>query len=245
MSGKVYLIGAGPGDPELLTLKAARILRSADVVLHDELVSREILAAVREGAAIENVGKRAVGKHYPQAAIHASMIRHARAGRTVVRLKGGDPLVFGRAAEEIRALREAEIDFEIVPGVTAAFAAAASGSFPLTDREITSGLLLVSGHNCAGNTPINWAAAVETGATIVVYMPGDHRSLAASLLECGLGPETPCALISRASQRAERIDQRTLASLQYAPLADKPNLLVIGEVVRVGTAALDLAAISA
>src|SRR5690349_4403756 len=122
MRGKVYIVGAGPGDPELLTVKAARVLATADIVLHDELVNLGVLQHVRPGAMIENVGKRSGRKHYPQNAINASLVLHARQGKCVVRLKGGDPSLFGRLGEELAALRAASIDFEIVPGITAAVA---------------------------------------------------------------------------------------------------------------------------
>jgi uroporphyrin-III C-methyltransferase/precorrin-2 dehydrogenase/sirohydrochlorin ferrochelatase len=229
--GKVYLVGAGPGDPELLTLKALRLLKAADVILHDDLVGPEILSLLPPDAEVENVGKRAGGKHVPQADINASLIAHARTGKRVVRLKGGDPLLFGRAGEEMDALQAAGVRFEVVPGVTSALSAAASGRFSLTDRRLSSAVLIVSGHACDGNSVTDWAAAVATGATIVVYMPGEQQSLAGLLIEAGMDPQTPCAVISQASLPEEQSEYGTVEWLAGIPAAPKPRLLVIGPAV--------------
>jgi uroporphyrin-III C-methyltransferase len=231
MKGKVYLVGAGPGDPELLTVKAARLIAAADVILHDDLVGPEILTMAAPEAEIQNVGKRAGGKHFPQAEINSLLIAHARNGKRVVRLKGGDPLLFGRAGEEMEALSAAGVRFEVVPGVTAALGAAASASFSLTDRRLASSVLLVSGHSCEGNASTDWAAAVRTGATIVIYMPGEQRALAGALVQAGLSQQTPCAVISQASLPTENIRAGTLAWLRDAEPMPKPRLLVIGPVV--------------
>jgi len=231
MTGKVYLVGAGPGDPELLTVKATRLLNAADVVLHDDLVGPEILTLARKGAEVENVGKRAGGRHVPQAEINAAMIAHAIAGKRVVRLKGGDPLMFGRAGEEMDALRAAGVRFEVVPGVTAALGAAASAGFSLTDRRLASAVLFASGHACDGNSVTNWAAAVSTGATIVIYMPGEQQGIAALLMEAGLDQNTPCAVISQASLPSEQMEYGSLHWLANTPAAPTPRLLVIGSVV--------------
>jgi uroporphyrin-III C-methyltransferase len=232
MSGKVYLVGAGPGDPELLTVKAARVLRAAEVVLHDDLVGPEVLNLVRPGAEVQSVGKRAGGSHFPQEEIHRLMIAHARAGKRVVRLKGGDPLLFGRAGEEMEALRAAGIRFEVVSGVTAGLGAAAMAGFSLTDRRMASSVLLVSGHSCkGGNAAPDWVAALQSGATLVVYMPGDHRKLAKLLVEAGVTGTIPCAVIANASLPNERAEYSVLSELMQASAVDKPNLLVIGAVV--------------
>jgi uroporphyrin-III C-methyltransferase/precorrin-2 dehydrogenase/sirohydrochlorin ferrochelatase len=231
--GKVYLVGAGPGDPELLTVKATRVLQTAEVVLHDDLVGPEILAMIPLQAEVRSVGKRAGGKHTPQAEINDLLLAYARAGKRVVRLKGGDPLLFGRAGEEMEALRAAGIRFEVVPGVTAALGAAASAQIPLTDRRLASSVLFASGHACAGNAAIDWAAAVQTGATLVVYMPGNHRNLAAQLLAAGLDEETPCAVISQASLPAEHIEGMSLRGLAESTQPAKPNLLIVGAVAAV------------
>ena len=147
MTGKVYLVGAGPGDPELLTLKALKLLKSADVVLHDDLISAEILAFIPSSTEVQNVGKRFGQKRISQAEIHALMVQNALLGLQVVRLKSGDPLIFGRAGEEMEALRKAGIEFEIVPGVTSAFGAAANAQIPLTHRQVSSAVVLVTGHH--------------------------------------------------------------------------------------------------
>ena len=155
MTGKVYLVGAGPGDPELLTVRAFKLLKSADVVLHDDLIRAEILALVPSSTQLHNVGKRFGHKRISQEEISALMIRNALLGLQVVRLKSGDPLIFGRAGEEIEALRRADIEFEVVPGITAALGAAASAQIPLTHRQVASAIVLVTGHQAgSGNLPI-------------------------------------------------------------------------------------------
>jgi uroporphyrin-III C-methyltransferase/precorrin-2 dehydrogenase/sirohydrochlorin ferrochelatase len=232
-SGKVYLVGAGPGDPELLTVKAVRVLQAADVVLHDDLVGPEILDMIPAHAEVRAVGKRAGGRHTPQAEINELLLTYARAGKRVVRLKGGDPLLFGRAGEEMEALRAAGIRFEVVPGVTAALGAAATAKIPLTDRRLASSVLFASGHACAGNAVTDWAAAVQTGATLVIYMPGNHQEMAASLLATGLDGETPCAVISQASLPGEHIACNSLRQLSQAANPAKPNLLIVGAVAAV------------
>src|SRR5215510_7589397 len=197
--GKVYLVGAGPGDPGLLTLEALRLLRTADVVFHDDLVSREILALIPEQVYVENVGKRCGNARVGQQQIHSLMINAARDGWTVVRLKSGDPLIFGRAGEEIEALRQAKVEYEIVPGITAAFGAAARAGIPLTDRRLASQLVFLSNHHCAGKDLFEWEGVLSQDTTAVVYMPGaDYEELAARLCEQGLLPETPCLLVSHA-----------------------------------------------
>src|SRR5262249_9468811 len=150
--GKVYIVGAGPGDPELLTVKAVRILGLADVVLHDDLVSLAILQRVSPRAAVFSVGKRCGQKSITQEEINSTLVTYAGAGFTVVRLQGGDPAIFGRMGEEVQALREAGVDFEIVPGVTAASSAAAAAGFPLTQRHVASSVVLMTGHHCADRT---------------------------------------------------------------------------------------------
>src|SRR6184192_1706377 len=153
MNGKVYLVGAGPGDPELLTLKALKILKRADVVLHDDLVSMEILAFVPSTARIQNVGKRCGGKSTSQREINSLLIQYALLGLQVVRLKGGDPFIFGRGGEEMQALREGGIEVEVVPGITAALGAAAAIQIPLTYREISSSLVFLTGHHAVALVP--------------------------------------------------------------------------------------------
>lgn len=233
MKGKVYLVGAGPGDPELLTLKAARVLKLADVVLHDDLVGAKVLDFVRPGAQRHNVGKRCGKKNISQTEINFLMVSLAAQGLRVVRLKGGDPMLFGRAAEEIAALREAGIEFEIVPGVTAALGASSSAQIPLTDRRSAHAVVFLPGHHASDHDPTNWQALVALGATIVVYMPGRQRGpLVRKLRAAGMPGATPCALITRATTDEEQSFATTLEDLPKAPPIPAPTLLVIGEVAR-------------
>ncbi len=231
MKAKVYLVGAGPGDPELLTLKALRLLRSADVVLHDELVAPEILARIPASAWVYNVGKRCGRKPVNQQEIHALLVAYARKGLSVVRLKGGDPLIFGRGGEEMEALREAGIDFEVVPGVTAALGAAASARVPLTDRRLASKVIFLTGHRTTGKTPAAWSGEASAETTFVVYMPGENCGrLAAELCAAGLGGQTPCVIVSCAATPEEQIERTTLAELPHAARLPAPTLLIIGAV---------------
>jgi uroporphyrin-III C-methyltransferase len=239
VNGKVYLVGAGPGDPELLTLKALRILRQADAVLHDDLVSPQILSHASKKARIYDVGKRCGQKSTRQEAIHFLMIELARQGLTVVRLKGGDPLVFGRAGEEIQALRQAGVEFEVVPGVTSVLGAAAAAEISLTMRATASSLLIMTGHfaNADGNDndrPLpDLRSLVASGTTIALYMPGPDTHITASkLAAAGLTLQTPVALVSRASTSAQQMIVTTLKELPQITMQAKPSILIIGEVVR-------------
>ena len=231
-SGRVFLVGAGPGDPELLTLKAAKVLRSAEVVLHDELVSREILQLIPSTAELVNVGKRS-GKPSPrQADINQLLVQYALLGFRVVRLKGGDPFIFGRGGEEMEALRHAGIEVEVVPGVTAALGAAAAVQVPLTHRELSSTLILVTGSSKQSNHVANWPDRLPSNATVVVYMPGDLQVLQNRLIGSGVSPATPCAIISEATTESERTHVTKVSDLADSPALAAPKLLVIGEVVR-------------
>jgi uroporphyrin-III C-methyltransferase len=232
MIGKVYLVGAGPGDPELLTLKAARVLKHADVVLHDELVGKEILRIAPAHADIRNVGKRCGKKNISQDEINFLMVTLAGSGLQVVRLKGGDPLIFGRIGEEIAALRKANIEFEIVPGITAALGAAAAAQIPLTHRHASHALVFLAGHTASGDDPTNWRALVSLGATVVIYMPGhDYSNIARKLRSAGLSDETPCTIISRATTSNEQVFSSDIENLGNVPHLPAPTLLVIGEVL--------------
>lgn len=232
MSGKVYLVGAGPGDPELLTVKALRLLQTADAVLHDDLVSTEILNLVSPAARLHNVGKRCGQKHLRQEEINFLMTTLAASGLQVVRLKGGDPLIFGRAGEEIEALRRAGIDYEIVPGVTSALGAAAAAGIPLTHRQISSALVLIAGHSAPGKDEADWSRLVASGASLVVYMPGhNYAGVASRLIDAGLSGATPCAIVSRATSSQQQIHQTSISELHRAPHLPAPTLLIVGEVV--------------
>ena len=229
--GKVYFIGAGPGDPELLTRKAWSVLRTADVVLHDALVSREILEIVPAGAALYDVGKRCGAKSITQEEIHALLIGYASTAKTVVRLQGGDPLIFGRAGEEISALREAGIEFEVIPGVTAASAAAASAQIALTDRRVASQVVFLSAHRREGELERDLKALPRAGTTLVIYMPGsNYERLARALREAGFSDETPCLIVSQATTPQEAIYRTDISSLASMPAPPAPALLVVGEV---------------
>ena len=239
--GTVYLAGAGPGDPELLTLRTLHLLQTADVILPDDLVSDEILELASPSALVIPVGKRCGQPRITQAGIHALMREHAGAGRSVVRLKSGDPLVFGRAGEEIDALTEAEIPFEIVPGITAAFAVAAELKSPLTDRTSASKLIFATAHHAAPQpggiakaelTP-KWHGVFPPDATLVVYMPGRHfRLLADELIASGISAETPVVAVSKASAPDEHICRATLSSIEDDAVGPAPVVLLIGQAIR-------------
>jgi len=229
--GRVYFVGAGPGDPDLLTRKAWSVLRSADVVLHDALVSPQILSLVPAGAILCNVGKRCGAKSITQEEIHALLIGYASAAKRVVRLQGGDPLIFGRAGEEISAVREAGVDFEVIPGVTAASAAAARAQIALTDRRAASQIIFLSAHRREGELERDLKSVPRTGATLVIYMPGsDYERLARALRGAGISGETACLIVSQASGPQESIYRTDLASLTSVPAPPAPALLIVGAV---------------
>ncbi len=233
MNGKVYLVGAGPGDPELLTVKALRLLRAADVVLHDDLVAPEILQLISPHAEVQNVGKRAGSKAIRQEEINFLMVARAAVGLQVVRLKSGDPLIFGRAGEEIEALRRSNIEYEIVPGVTSALGAAAAAGIPLTHRRTSSALVLLAGHRASENSEDDWKRFAGSESTLVVYMPGqNYAELSARLGAAGVAAGTPCVIISRATTPQQRTFRTTVSDLDRAQRLPSPTLLVVGEVVR-------------
>jgi uroporphyrin-III C-methyltransferase / precorrin-2 dehydrogenase / sirohydrochlorin ferrochelatase len=230
-AANVYLVGAGPGDPELLTVKALRLIESADVILHDDLVPSAILNLAPLHALVVNVGKRCGTKIITQEEISALMIEHAQAGRSVVRLKSGDPLLFGRAAEEIAALDAAGVPYEIAPGVSAAFAAAAALGRSLTDREWASNVIFSTGHHAQSHNRAALPALED--ATRVVYMPGrDLALLAAEWMAEGLPAELPCAVVSRAAQPDQTIAYTMLGELGKLEPAAAPSLLLAGWAVR-------------
>jgi uroporphyrin-III C-methyltransferase len=235
ISGKVYLIGAGPGDPELLTRKAWRVLQSAGVILHDDLVSEEILRVLPRAAQIVNVGKRCGAKGISQLEINEWMVSLAREGKIVARLKSGDPLLFGRAGEEMEALRQTGTEFEVIPGVTAALGAAASARISLTDRRHASRVVFATAHR-AGGTGLGNERRVAADTTYVIYMPGNrYAELSAELQAAGIGAEIPCVVISRATTKDEIIYRTTVEKLPECPAAASPSLMVVGSIA--GTAA--------
>jgi uroporphyrin-III C-methyltransferase len=240
-NGRVTLVGAGPGDPELLTLKAVRALACADVVLYDDLVAPEILDFARTGARRIAVGKRGGCPSTPQAFIEQLMIREARAGHHVVRLKGGDPFVFGRGGEEMRTLRAAGIAVDIVPGITSGLAAPAAVGIPVTQRGVASGVAFVTGHAADGSgTEPDWQALAACGLTLVIYM-GMTRAhdIRASLLEAGMRAVTPVAVIARATRPDQSAIVATLADFVEAAHAahlGSPAIIVVGEVASLALA---------
>jgi uroporphyrin-III C-methyltransferase / precorrin-2 dehydrogenase / sirohydrochlorin ferrochelatase len=237
-SGTVSLVGAGPGDPELLTVKALRLIQTADAILHDDLVPQAILQLASPGTEVINVGKRCGTKTITQDEINALMIEHARANRRVVRLKSGDPLIFGRAAEEMAALTNADVTFQIVPGITSASAAAAAIGCSLTDRNRASNVTFSTGHHAQSHNQSPLPEIEDT--TRVVYMPGrDLHLLAQEWLQQGLPPDFPCAVVSYAAQSGQQIRYSTLAELgSLAPLP-APSVLVAGWTVRNFAAAVE------
>lgn len=228
----VYLVGAGPGDPELLTLKAHALIRSADLILHDDLVSAPVLALASAQALVVNVGKRCGIKKITQAEINRLMISSARRGLRVVRLKSGDPGVFGRLAEELDALESAGVPFEVVPGITAGAAAAAALGISLTDRRSSSRIAFISAHHASENErreKPDWKSLAAELATLVVYMPGrDVSGLTREILDAGLSSDTPAVIVSRATTPDQRVWRTTLGELPNAPLMEAPSILLFG-----------------
>jgi uroporphyrin-III C-methyltransferase len=230
MSGTVYLIGAGPGDPELLTLKAARLLDCASVVLHDALVSRKVLALISPTAELIDVGKRAGRKLLTQDEISSLLVSYAQARETVVRLKGGDPSIFGRAGEEIESLRKAGIPYEIVPGVTAALGAAAAAGISLTDRRVASQILLTTFSRGTDGSVMDWGCVTST-TTLVLYMPGgDYAEVSQRLLDGGLPAELPCVVVSNATGASQEIRWSNVGGLASDKKLPAPALLIVGRV---------------
>src|SRR6516162_1727493 len=212
-AGKVYLVGAGPGDPELLTLKAVRAIGEADAVVYDRLVPQGILATIRDGVTRINVGKRADFHPVPQAEINHILVRLARAGRIVVRLKGGDPFIFGRGAEEAAELEAAGIPYEVIPGITAAQGCAASARIPLTHRGLASGVRFVTGHRRASEPlDLDWKSLADPDTTLVVYMGlANIDEIVGNLIGQGLAARTPVLAVCQGTTARE---QRICTSLE-------------------------------
>lgn len=243
-TGKVTLVGAGPGDPELLTLKALKAIRRATVLLVDDLVSDEVVAHASPDARIVYVGKRGGCRSTPQAFIEKLMVMAAREGEEVVRLKGGDPFVFGRGGEEVEHLRAAGIEVEVVNGITSGLAAATSLGVPLTHREHAQGVVFLTGHPQQGAEPPDWkllaAAARDARLTLVIYMGVRNAARLQQELLHGLPGETPVAIVQRASLPQQRHAVTTLARLADTIAIEglaSPSVIVVGDVVR-GVAAV-------
>ncbi len=233
--GQVWLVGAGPGDPELLTIKAYRCLQQADVVLTDDLVDDRVLACLPTKTRVLKVGKRGGCVSTEQRFIHDLMIREARSGARVVRLKGGDPFVFGRGGEEVDALREAGVAVEVINGLSAGLAAPAAVGVPVTDRRCTPGVAFVTGHNGEQGQRPDWAALARSGLTLVIYMGLTRAGLICrALMEGGLAADTPAVIISAAHTPRQRECFTTLEALPgdiERHGLPSPGLLVIGKVV--------------
>ncbi len=225
----VSLVGAGPGDPELLTVRAARLLAAAEVVVHDALVGSGVLDLVPPEAELIDVGKRP-GRPVPQELISTLLVELARSGRRVVRLKGGDPFVFGRGGEEALALLEAGVPFEVVPGVSSAVAAPAAAGIPITHRGVAASFTVVTGHRRAGEPDVDWRSLARVGGTVVVLMGVSQRAtIAAELIAGGLDPATPVAAVQSATTLDEVVARCRLDELGEMPV-ESPAVLVIGAV---------------
>lgn len=234
--GEVYLVGAGPGDPELLTLRALKLILRAEVALYDNLVSDAVLDLIPPGVVRTYVGKRRADHAFRQDEINDLLVRHARAGKRVLRLKGGDPFLFGRGGEEIDSLAANGIRFEVVPGITAALGVAAFAGIPLTHRDHAQACLFVTGHLKDGRIDLDWPALARPRQTVVVYMGLPCLPLlCAKLVEHGASPDLPAAIVQQGTTPTQRVVSGTLATLpglaQRAQL-HAPTLIIVGEVVR-------------
>jgi len=232
--GRVTLVGAGPGDPDLLTVKALRLLQKADVVLYDTLVAPEIMALVGAAAERIHVGKKGYGDTRPQDEINARMVEMARAGRHVIRLKSGDPLIFGRAGDEIEACRAAGVPVEIVPGITSAQGAAARLGVSLTHRNVARRLQYVTGHDATGGLPesLDWRSIADAQATTVVYMPRHTiGALALRVLAAGMVAATPAVVVVNATRPDERVVRTSVGGVAAAVAGmagTEPMLVLLG-----------------
>ncbi len=237
--GSVWLVGAGPGDPELLTIKALKAMAQAHVLVHDGLVSEEILALAPKKARRISVAKTKSRHSYAQEDINKMLVAFAQAGLTVVRLKGGDPFIFGRGGEELEACRAAGVECHIVPGVTAALAAGASAGAPLTHRGLAQAVTFVTGHAAAGEEPdLDWASLAKANHTVVIYMGLSTASgIAGRLIEAGRDGSTPALIVENASRTTERRIVTTLAELpEAAAKLAGPALLIVGEAMALAEA---------
>ena len=240
--GIAHIVGAGPGDPDLLTLRAAQLLQEADAILHDELVPAAILGRARRDAELVSVGKRKGVPGWAQADIEAELVRRVRAGQTVVRLKAGDPFIFGRGGEEVEALRAAGLPVSVVPGITAALGCAASAGIPLTHRRFASAVTFVTGHGADGREA-TWPALAAHGHTLAIYMGAtEAASVRDRLLDAGTAPTTPVAIVENGTRPDERVSVGRLADLARLAATHThgeagPSLIIVGEVAGLAAAA--------
>jgi uroporphyrinogen III methyltransferase/synthase len=236
MTGRVYLVGAGPGDPELITVRGRRLLEAADAVVHDRLVGPELLKLIPAGALRLDVGKSAYGHAVGQPEINATLIRLAQAGLDVVRLKGGDPFVFGRGGEEAATLRAAGIPFEVVPGITAGIAGPAYAGIPVTHRGVARSVAFVTGHEdtASGGPPIDWSSLARIDTVVVFMASRTAANVAGALVAAGRAPETPAALVLDASLPSQAVlvtDLGRMVGDGAGPIDGHVSILVIGDVV--------------
>ena len=240
--GIAHIVGAGPGDPDLLTLRAAQLLQEADAILHDELVPAAILGRARRDAELVSVGKRKGSAGWAQADIEAELVRRVRAGQTVVRLKAGDPFIFGRGGEELDALRAAGLPVSVVPGITAALGCAASVGIPLTHRRLASAVTVVTGHGAEGRAAA-WPALAASGHTLAIYMGATEASAVRDrLLDAGTDPTTPVAIVENGTRPDERVSVGRLSDLARLAATHTrseagPSLIIVGEVAGLAAAA--------
>ena len=235
-TGEVYLVGAGPGDPELLTLRALKLMQCADIALYDNLISPEVLLLLPPSVERIYVGKQRANHAMRQEEINALLVNLAREGKRVLRLKGGDPFIFGRGGEEIDTLSANSIPFEVVPGITAALGVAAYAGIPLTHRDCAQSCVFVTGHLKDGTTTLDWPALARPRQTIVVYMGlGGLAELCRRLIEHGMKPTTPAAVVEQGTSRSQRVITATLRGLPRRAAAARlhgPTLTIVGDVVR-------------
>lgn len=247
MKGKVYLVGAGPGDPGLFTIKGLELLRSADVVMYDALANPELLAECKEGAELIDAGKRARDHHLSQWQTNELLVKYAEEGKTVVRLKGGDPFLFGRGAEEAEELRAAGAEVHVVPGVSSSISVPELAGIPVTHRDYASMVTFITGHekDGRGEDRVDWRALVKGHGTLVIMMGlGNAGRISRELIEGGMSPDTPAAVISKGSTPEQRVEVTTVAGLE-ATIRDRalepPGIMVVGEVALVRERLGDLA----
>lgn len=247
MSGKVYLVGAGPGDPGLFTIRGMELLRTADAVVYDALANPELLKECKEGAELIDAGKRARDHHLSQWQTNELLVRLASEGRTVVRLKGGDPFLFGRGAEEAEELRAAGVEVHVVPGVSSSISVPELAGIPVTHRDYASSVTFITGHEKDGREGdrVDWRALVNGHGTLVIMMGlGNAGRISSELVAGGMSPDMPAAVISRGSTPEQRVEVTTVAGLEAAIRdsgLEPPGIIVVGEVAAVRGRLGDLA----